>query len=376
MRRILAALVGAVRIAFGALDLDDVRAQIGQHHSGAGTGDEGALLDDPDSRQVPAARRCSWSVRSLGYEAGRRLAVVIDRLRGGVRHHEADRPLLLLEQMRDQPGGARQHRHALEGQQRISRIQQHRRNRAGDVQRQRACRSVPAAAARPRVRSARGGRVRAALRRRPRTGAARADRNPCAADARIRGSRAWRSRYSRTTARALDSSELFPAASRACNLGQEAPAASDEPSTTEPQPRMPAATAPCSASGAAARVMRDACTLGTRPCSAMATSVASSTRRCAAEGSAPVTSSQKCSVKLMRADKLAGQIAAAHDDGVCVRRRDGRTALVLSPDLQKYPLAIISLYRKLWSIFETILNLRPSRVKKLHEPLPDFRISK
>ena len=30
------------------------------------------------------------------------------------------------------------------------------------------------------------------------------------------------------------------------------PAVSDEPSTTEPQPRMPAATAPCIASGAAA----------------------------------------------------------------------------------------------------------------------------
>src|SRR6266699_184151 len=76
------------------------------------------------------------------------------------------------------------------------------------------------------------------------------------------------------------------------------PAASEEPSTTEPQPRSPAATAPCSASGPAARVMRAACTLGTIPCSAIATSVASRTRRCAAEGCAPVSSSQKCSEKL------------------------------------------------------------------------------
>ena len=59
---------------------------------------------------------------------------------------------------------------------------------------------------------------------------------------------------------------------------------------------MPAATAPCSASGAAASVMRLACTLGTRPCSAIATSVASSTRRCAGVGNAPVISSQMWSV--------------------------------------------------------------------------------
>ena len=60
---------------------------------------------------------------------------------------------------------------------------------------------------------------------------------------------------------------------------------------------MPAATAPCSASGAAARVMRLACTLGTKPCSAIATKVASNTWRCGFVGSAPVTSSQKYSVK-------------------------------------------------------------------------------
>jgi hypothetical protein len=46
--------------------------------------------------------------------------------------------------------------------------------------------------------------------------------------------------------------------------------------------------------------MRLACTLGTSPCSAIATSVASSTRCCIAEGNTPVSSSQKCSVKPMR----------------------------------------------------------------------------
>jgi hypothetical protein len=56
---------------------------------------------------------------------------------------------------------------------------------------------------------------------------------------------------------------------------------------------MPAATAPCSASGAAAKVMRLACTLGTRPCSAMATSVALSTVLQAASGCLPVSSRKK-----------------------------------------------------------------------------------
>jgi len=68
---------------------------------------------------------------------------------------------------------------------------------------------------------------------------------------------------------------------------------------TEPHPRMPAATAPCSASGAAASVMRLAATLGTSPCSAIATSVASSTRRWAAPGICPVISSHTWSVKVM-----------------------------------------------------------------------------
>src|SRR5262249_2444215 len=66
---------------------------------------------------------------------------------------------------------------------------------------------------------------------------------------------------------------------------------------TEPQPRMPAATAPWNASGAAAMVMRAAGPLGTSPCSAIATRVASSTRRCASFGLRPVTSRKKWSVK-------------------------------------------------------------------------------
>ena len=47
------------------------------------------------------------------------------------------------------------------------------------------------------------------------------------------------------------------------------------------------------ASGAAAKVMRAACTLGTRPCSAMATKVELSTALVAASARRPVTSKKK-----------------------------------------------------------------------------------
>ena len=51
--------------------------------------------------------------------------------------------------------------------------------------------------------------------------------------------------------------------------------------------------APCQASGAAASVMRAAWTLGTNPCSAIATRQALATSRCKAVGLSPSTSSQK-----------------------------------------------------------------------------------
>src|SRR5580698_8470644 len=52
-------------------------------------------------------------------ETGRNVPVILDGARRGVRHHKADRALLLLEQMSDQAGRARQQRHAFQGQQRI-----------------------------------------------------------------------------------------------------------------------------------------------------------------------------------------------------------------------------------------------------------------
>ena len=42
-------LVAAVRIALRALDLDDVGAEVREHHSRARARDERALLDDADA---------------------------------------------------------------------------------------------------------------------------------------------------------------------------------------------------------------------------------------------------------------------------------------------------------------------------------------
>ena len=55
--------------------------------------------------------------------------------------------------------------------------------------------------------------------------------------------------------------------------GPKLPAqSSDVPRSTGPQPRIPAATAPCSDPGSAARVIRAATFVGVMPCSAIATS--------------------------------------------------------------------------------------------------------
>src|SRR4051794_12856354 len=71
------------------------------------------------------------------------------------------------------------------------------------------------------------------------------------------------------------------------------PHASDAPSTTEPAPRIPAATAPCSDSGSAASVSRAATFDGIKPCSAIATSSRSRKKRSSSDGSRPVSSRWK-----------------------------------------------------------------------------------
>ncbi len=85
--------------------------------------------------------------------------------------------------------------------------------------------------------------------------------------------------------------ELFSAALTSST--RSFPAVSELPATTLPMPSSPAATAPCQASGAAASVIRAACTLGTSPCSAIATITASVKKRCSAFGIFPVTRKKK-----------------------------------------------------------------------------------
>ena len=49
VRGILAALVGSVRIAAGTFYLDDIRTEVGEHHSATGSCDEGPLLHDANA---------------------------------------------------------------------------------------------------------------------------------------------------------------------------------------------------------------------------------------------------------------------------------------------------------------------------------------
>ena len=70
MRRVLAALIGAVRIALGTLDLDDIGAEVGEHHPGARTGDEGALLERPECLRVSRSMASVRASLSLGLKPG------------------------------------------------------------------------------------------------------------------------------------------------------------------------------------------------------------------------------------------------------------------------------------------------------------------
>src|SRR6185437_929329 len=60
VRRVSAALVAAVGIAVRALHLDDVGAEIGEHHSGARPGDERALLDDANAIEDAGETGALW----------------------------------------------------------------------------------------------------------------------------------------------------------------------------------------------------------------------------------------------------------------------------------------------------------------------------
>ena len=129
------------------------------------------------------------------------------------------------------------------------------------------------------------------------------------------------------------------------------PAASEAPSTTEPQPRIPAATAPCSASGAAARVMR-------RPARSAPGRARRSPpawhRACAAGRAWQCAGNQQPEVlgEGDRADQFRGQVTPADHDGVVVGRGDRRAAMVLTADFHFPPVCYFRIPNKM-SICET-----------------------
>ena len=135
-------LVGAVRVAFRALHLDHVGAEVGEHHPGARAGDERALFDDPDSAE--------WRVehQAPGTNPAGAAPVVGDAGGPGVREDETDRTFLFLEQVRDQARGAGEDRDALDREQREAGIEHHGGDRAGDVHDQRLAGHLRAASSR------------------------------------------------------------------------------------------------------------------------------------------------------------------------------------------------------------------------------------
>src|ERR1700744_1216366 len=95
---------------------------------------QGPVMKVPCSRtRIPVSAGSMISTVLVGHEACGHIPIIGNGLPGGMRHDEADRSLLFLEQVRDQACGTRQQRYALEGLQRISGIQQHGRNGAGNV---------------------------------------------------------------------------------------------------------------------------------------------------------------------------------------------------------------------------------------------------
>ena len=81
--------------------------------------------------------------------------------------------------------------------------------------------------------------------------------------------------------------------------------------------------------------MRLATTLGTSPCSAIATSAASRICRCASVGSRPVDQQPNVIGKGDPTNQLTAQVHSANDDHFGVARRNRRAGLLLPPDLQK-----------------------------------------
>ena len=254
-----------------------------------GPGDERALLDDAARRAVRLAS--SRSLRSVspgtkpsgvGRRSRWRCAPACDSTKPMGRCCSSSRCAIRLA-VRARIGTP------FTRQQRIAGIQQHRCDRARDIHRQRLAADLRHQSLDQRRQSRCGVR-----RRRPRwprrAGARRADPAACAADARSREPACAPRAARRARARAAASGDS-PAA-RATILRTAAPRLRRSPGS-------PSRSRGCRGDRALQRLRAPrpaSCgsrrTLGTSPCSAIATSVASSTRRCAALGSCPVTSSQ------------------------------------------------------------------------------------
>ena len=261
-------------------------------------------------------------------------AVVGDRFLGVRGHQEADRARLLLGEVGEQAGGAGEDRDRLEHRRREAEVEQDRGDRHRDVEGQRLApglgdrrrggagqRAVRAggAALGGKREDALGARVERLVQRmaeardlaagpadlrRPSRRARRRPRPRCGRGPR-RGSgrRARRCRARRCR-------------SRGCR----------------PPPR-PAATP-----GSAASVIRATWLVGTRPCSAMATSSRSRKNRCSAVGSSPVEQQVEVVGEAHAAHQVAAEVAAAHGDrggvgGADRGRRPGRPCRSSSRDL-------------------------------------------
>ena len=201
--------------------------------------------------------------------------------------YDSAKPIGLREflgQVPDQAGAARQDGHALERLGRKAHVEQHRRNRGRHVQAQVA--PVSPGSTDSTASAMRRNPWRARLRPPRRTVARRAGRVPCAAGGRSRGSRASvRAARAPPPARrgiaapcdlatAIDAQEQAP---RRLRRAEDHRAAAQDAGGHRALDRI----------GRGGKVMRLACTLGTRPCSAIATSVASSTRAAAPAGTRP-----------------------------------------------------------------------------------------
>ena len=234
-------------------------------------------------RRAPAGRRGRSTSTPGSYCV---IRLVGDPRFGEAREPEADRALVLLAQVPEQPGGAGEQRDRLERVRGQAEVEHRRGDRARDVQRQHAAVDLGTA---PRSRAAaRRARRRRRARRSCRAGAPCAGRRPGAAGARSP------ERPPRLAVLADDRTGLGAGGEA---VAQHRPRVLRRAEDTEPQPSRPAATAPWSDSGAAESVIRAAWTLGTRPCSAIA-QARSVMRRSRSSGARPISGRKNSSVSV------------------------------------------------------------------------------